>query len=247
MGGDCSAPGGCRQRNTSCLTVTPSAAGRLPPPLRSVSSRLLDLYHECVDNGGWVKVLYGARGGMEKFLFIRKIEPTPAPTAPAPPLKPGRPASDRRGDRDKRRREAWAARRCNHSQPRLHTQATEDDIIARVPAPASTSPLLYRTMWSRCHDVVIGGHVFEIGNLWGKGKGDGEERGGEVSTQATRDQSGRESHHTQSWDSKYISKRGSGTGEGFSRQRGIIKGNCAMYLRYNANLVHIVPIVCMSC
>jgi hypothetical protein len=63
-----------------------------------------------------------------------------------------------------------------------------------------------------------------MGNHWGKGKGDGEETGGgEVSTQATRDQSGRESHH----DAKegfQVSKRGSGTGEGFSRQRGIIKG-----------------------
>jgi hypothetical protein len=48
-------------------------------------------------------------------------------------------------------------------------------------------------------------------------------KGGEVSTQATRDQSGRESHH----DAKegfQVSKRGSRTGEGFSRQRGIIKG-----------------------
>jgi hypothetical protein len=41
-----------------------------------------------------------------------------------------------------------------------------------------------------------------------------------------------------------VSKRGSGTGEGFSRQRGITKGivPCASD---NANLLHIVPIVCM--
>ncbi len=137
MGGDGSAPGGCRQRNATCLTATPSAAGRLPPPLRSVSSYLLDLYHEGVDNGGWARVLYNARGGMEKFLFIRKTEPTPAPTVPAPPHKHGRPASDTRRARDKQRREAWAARRRNHSQPRLHSQAKEDNIIAR-PASAGT-------------------------------------------------------------------------------------------------------------
>ncbi len=80
MGGNGSAPGGCRQHNTTCLTATPSAAGRLPPPLRSVSSRLLDLYHECVVNGGWARVLYDARSGTEKFIFICKTEPTPALT-----------------------------------------------------------------------------------------------------------------------------------------------------------------------
>jgi hypothetical protein len=41
-----------------------------------------------------------------------------------------------------------------------------------------------------------------MGNHWGKEKGDGKEKGGEVSTQATWDQGGRESHHTQRRDSK---------------------------------------------
>ncbi len=36
--------------------------------------------------------------------------------------------------------------------------------------------------------------MFEMGNRWGKTKGDGEE-GGKVSIQSTRDQSGPESHH----------------------------------------------------
>ncbi len=64
--------------------------------------------------------------------------------------------------------------------------------------------LLYRTMLSRSRDVVVGGHVFKMGNRWGKGKGGCGERkgGGEVSTQATWDQGGRESHHTQRRDSK---------------------------------------------
>jgi hypothetical protein len=162
MGGNGRAPGGSRHRNVTCLTATPSAAGRLPPPLHSVSSHLLDLYHECVDSGGWARVLYDARGGMEKFLFIRKIEPTPAPTVLAPLHKHGRPASDRRRARDKRRREAWAARRRNRSQSSLHTQAAEDDITPRRPAPAPRSltfrtPHLHKPLsplhlsWHRCH------------------------------------------------------------------------------------------------
>ncbi len=58
------------------------------------------------------------------------------------------------------------------------------------------------------------------GTVGEREKGIGRKQGGEVSTQATRDQSGRESHH----DAKegfQVSKRGSGTGEGFSRQRGL--------------------------
>ncbi len=62
-----------------------------------------------------------------------------------------------------------------------------------------------------------------MGNRWGRGKGNGEEKGGGVSTQPTRDQSGRESHH----DTKVgfqISKRGvQGKGVEISKQRGIIK------------------------
>jgi hypothetical protein len=48
-------------------------------------------------------------------------------------------------------------------------------------------------------------------------------KGGEVSTQATRDQSG-QGLHRDAKEGFQVSKRGSGTGEGFSRQRGIIKG-----------------------
>jgi hypothetical protein len=140
MGGDGSASGGCRLRNTTCLTATPSAAGRLPPTFSSVSSHLLDLYRECVDNGGWARVIYDARGGMEKLIFIRKVQPMPAPAASAPPHKPGRPASDRRRARDKRRREAWAERRRNRSQSRLHTQPAEDDLLS-VPDRAVTATI----------------------------------------------------------------------------------------------------------
>jgi hypothetical protein len=129
MSGDGSATGGCRQQqNARYLTATPSAVGRLPPPLRSATSRLLDFYHECVDNGGWARVLYDARDGLEKLIIIRKIPPTPAPTTAAPHAKrkPGRQASDRRRARYIRMREAWAERRLYRSQPRLHTLTAKD-------------------------------------------------------------------------------------------------------------------------
>jgi hypothetical protein len=55
---------------------------------------------------------------------------------------------------------------------------------------------VYQTMWSRYRNVVVGEHVFEMGNRWGKGKRElGAEEGGKVSIQPTRDLSGRESHH----------------------------------------------------
>jgi hypothetical protein len=72
-------------------------------------------------------------------------------------------------------------------------------------------------------------------NRWGMGDGGGEEKGGEVSTQVTWDQSGRELHHNAK-EGFQASKRGSGTGEGFSRQRGIFKG-----------IVHAPPIQHQPC
>ncbi len=75
-----------------------------------------------------------------------------------------------------------------------------------------------------------------MGNRWRKGNGDGRKKGGgKVTTQATWDQSGRESHHNAK-EGFQVSKRGSGTGEGFSRQRGIFKG-----------IVHVPPILCQPC
>ncbi len=109
---------------------------------------------------------------------------------------------------------------------------------------SKSSDYLYRTVWSRYRNVVVGGHVFEMGNRWGKGKGDGEEGEG-VSIQPTRDQSGRESHH----DAKegfQVSEKGSrNRGRDFQANGGYQK-DWAMHLRYHANLVHIVLIVCMS-
>jgi hypothetical protein len=137
MGGDGSSTGGCRQQpNARYLTVMPSAAGRLPPPLCSVTSRLLDFYHECVDNGGWARVLFDTRDGLEKLTIIRRIQPTPAPTTAAPPAtrKPGRQASARRQERDRRRREAWAERRIHRSQPSLPIPETDEISATAEPA-----------------------------------------------------------------------------------------------------------------
>ncbi len=68
---------------------------------------------------------------------------------------------------------------------------------------------------------IWNGEPLGIGNRGYGGNGGG----GEVSTQATRDQSGRESHH----DAKegfQVSKRGSGTGEGFPGRGGLSRGLC---------------------
>ncbi len=46
MSGVGSVSGGSRQHNTTFLIAKPSVADRLPPPLRSVTSHLLELYHE---------------------------------------------------------------------------------------------------------------------------------------------------------------------------------------------------------
>jgi hypothetical protein len=132
MGGVDSATGGSRLRDTTCLTATTPAAGRIPPPTCTVTSRLLDLCRECVDSGSWARILYDVRGGLEKVIFVRKIEPAPAPAAAVPPHKHGRPASARRQARDKRRREAWAERRRNRSQPRPHTPSIVDDSIQTI-------------------------------------------------------------------------------------------------------------------
>jgi hypothetical protein len=49
------------------------------------------------------------------------------------------------------------------------------------------------------HDVVLEGCTIDMGKPWGVGNWNGE---GEVSLQATWDQGGRGSHHTERRDSK---------------------------------------------
>jgi hypothetical protein len=82
--------------------------------------------------------------------------------------------------------------------------------------------------------------VFEMGNHWGKAKGDGEE-GGEVSIQSTRDQSGRESHH----DTKegfQVSKKGIHGRRRDFQARGLSNG-----LGYALRIILILHMVCVLC
>jgi hypothetical protein len=135
MVGDGSTTGGCRkQQQQNYLTANPPAAGRLPPPPHPVTSRLLELYHECVDNGGRARVQYDARDSLEKLTIIRSIQPAPTITAPSEKRNPGRQASTRRRALDRRSREAWAERRLHRSQPSLHTppRAEEDSATAEL-------------------------------------------------------------------------------------------------------------------
>jgi hypothetical protein len=63
----------------------------------------------------------------------------------------------------------------------------------------------YMKSMSWCRRAVVEGHIIEIGNCWGAGKENGEGRGrGEVSLQATWDQSGQGSHHMQRRNSKLV-------------------------------------------
>jgi hypothetical protein len=64
---------GQQPQTTTYLTSTPSAAGRSTPPLRSVTSQLLDLYSEWVDSGRWTRLLYGANGRMKKLRFFCNV------------------------------------------------------------------------------------------------------------------------------------------------------------------------------
>jgi hypothetical protein len=61
----------CSQQDTSTLYF-------------SVTSHLLELYQEYVNDGGWARVLYDAHGGMERLSF-RKIPPNAPVTSPPPP------------------------------------------------------------------------------------------------------------------------------------------------------------------
>jgi hypothetical protein len=92
------------------LTATSAAAGSISPATCPVTTHLLELYQECVDNGVWVRVLYKAHGGIEKLTFLCKKTSPPSSSQPRRRL-----ASKRRCTCDKRCREAWAERSRNRS------------------------------------------------------------------------------------------------------------------------------------
>ncbi len=45
------------------------------PTTYPVTARLLELYHECVENSVWATVLYEALDGIEKLAFLCKMMP----------------------------------------------------------------------------------------------------------------------------------------------------------------------------
>jgi hypothetical protein len=49
--------------NTCYLTATPPADSWQTPPLQTGTLQLLELNHERVDSGGWVRVLYDVHDG----------------------------------------------------------------------------------------------------------------------------------------------------------------------------------------
>jgi hypothetical protein len=88
MVGHSSTTSGGQQPYTICLTARPSAAGSAPPLLLSVTIHLLDLYHKCVDNSGWVRVLYKTHDSFLKLpltykfqclLLLSSLQPTSMP------------------------------------------------------------------------------------------------------------------------------------------------------------------------
>jgi hypothetical protein len=112
-GGDGSASGGSRYYyNTTCLTATPSAAGR---GLRLVTTRLLEIIKECVDSSVWPSMLSDVRGGVENLSFIHKLPPA-APVEPLPTHHHTSLDDDRLMRGNERatgeRREAWKERSC---------------------------------------------------------------------------------------------------------------------------------------
>jgi hypothetical protein len=59
------------------------SAGESPPSTCSFTTCLLELYQECMDNGGWASVLYEVCGRIEKLSLICK-KPLAAPVTTPP-------------------------------------------------------------------------------------------------------------------------------------------------------------------
>jgi hypothetical protein len=85
-----------------------------------------------------------------------------------------------------------------------------------------------------------------MGNHWGEGKGDGEEGGGggQYTSNLGPEWTGIAPHAKEGFQ---VSKRGSGTGEGLSRQRGIIKGIVKGIVPCASNIMPTLYILCQLC
>jgi hypothetical protein len=121
---------------TTCLTATPSAASMTLPPPCSVTSHLLELYRECVDNSGCVRLMCKARSGLKKLTFFLKL-PSATPVVPPPHPHWKFSASARRREHDRRRREAWLERRKNQPLPPV---ASPPATAVECPAGAGPAP-----------------------------------------------------------------------------------------------------------
>ncbi len=84
---------------------------------------------------------------------------------------------------------------------------------------------LYQTIWSRCRDVVLEGHIIGMRNCWGQENGMGRERGGggQFTSNLGPEWTGVAPHTKEGFQ---VSERDLGTKEGLAGKGGIIKGNC---------------------
>ncbi len=73
MEGESSATSGSQHNYR--LTAMPSSAGTNPPTTCPVTTRLLEVYQECIENDVWVRVLYEGMERVEKLTFFHKLTP----------------------------------------------------------------------------------------------------------------------------------------------------------------------------
>ncbi len=104
-------------------------------------------------------------------------------------------------------------------------------------------------MWSRCRNVVVEGHIIELGEPLGTGKrwweGKGEE-GGQYTSNLGPEWTEIAPHAEEGFQ---VSKRGSGTGEGAYQAKGVTKGIVTGFVPCasdNANLYISCNCVCVN-
>jgi hypothetical protein len=116
MVGDRVASWKCQQQhNTSYLTTTLSAAGRSLPPLCSVTSCFLELYHQCMDSGGLGKGAVWCA----TVLLLQNLPDAPVTVPPQPSShQPGSLAGERR----------WPSRRWPNRRRRSQDRKEEGGI-----------------------------------------------------------------------------------------------------------------------
>jgi hypothetical protein len=95
------------------MTATPSTLSRpLLPQSGSVANSFLDIYQECIENGDWVRVVFGVLCRIERLPLTCKT--IPATSVPALLCRQG---WQQRHARDRSQRQAWIERRRSCSMP----------------------------------------------------------------------------------------------------------------------------------